>query len=88
MRVIKVKSAKRSYDIVVGKNAIRLLGKYIKKLNLGKNAYIITNPLVKDKCSQALIKELKKSGFNFKDRVLKSKAITIPNTAANKDDSI
>lgn len=81
MRRIRLKLGLRSYDIVVGKDIIRLLGKYLKKLNLGGSAYIITNPLVKNKCSAPLIKELKKSGFNFKIKVIpdseKSKSISV-----------
>ncbi|MDO8662710.1 MAG: 3-dehydroquinate synthase [Candidatus Omnitrophota bacterium] len=77
MRIIRLKLGLRSYDIVVGKNSIRLLGKYIKKLNLGKSAYIITNPLVKHKCFPALVRELEKTGFNFKIK-------TIPDTEKSK----
>ena len=79
MHVIRVKLGRRSYDIVVGRNIIPLLGGYIKKLNIGNNAYIITNPLVKSRCLPGLVRELKKSGLNFKIKVIpdteKSKSI-------------
>jgi len=77
MRVIKVKLAKRSYDIIVGKGVVRLLPKYVKKLNLGDSAYIITNPLVKCKCAQGLLKVLKLAGLSFKIK-------TIPDTEKSK----
>jgi len=77
MRVIKVKLAKRSYDIVVGRKVIRLLPGYVKKLKLGNSAYIITNPLVKHKCSRGLIKVLRGAGLSFKLK-------TIPDTEKSK----
>ncbi|MFA5095817.1 MAG: 3-dehydroquinate synthase [Candidatus Omnitrophota bacterium] len=81
MRIIKVKLDRRSYDIVVGKGAIGLLAGYVKKLGLGGSAFIITNNLVKDKCSRGLTDELKKAGMVFKIRVIpdteKSKSLAV-----------
>jgi 3-dehydroquinate synthase len=65
MQSVRVKLGKRSYDILVGKDILDCLGGFIKKLDLGNHAYIITNPLVKRKCSQRLISGLKKSGISF-----------------------
>ncbi len=87
MRTIRLKLGLRSYDILVGRNIISLLSNHIKKLNLGKSAYIITNPLVKNKCLPVLIKELKKAGFDFKIKTIpdteKSKSIPILSLVIN-----
>ena len=43
MPTVKVKLAKRSYDIVIGNKITGSLDKYLKKLKLGNFVYIITN---------------------------------------------
>jgi len=87
MHTVRVKLDKRSYDIVIGRNIIPSLGGYIKRLDIGESAYIITNPLVKSKCSQALTRELKKSGLKFKIRIIpdteKSKSIATLSSVIN-----
>jgi len=79
MKTIKVNLKKRSYNIIVGSGTINLLGKYIRKLNIGSDAYIITNPLIKNKYSGLLDKVLRKSGFSLKYKLVpdseKSKSI-------------
>ncbi len=77
MRIVKVKLDKRSYDIIIGKNIIRLLPRYINKLNIGNNAYIISNPYVRNKYSKNLLKALNKGGIS-------SKIKTIPDTEKSK----
>ena len=49
MRKIRLRLKKRSYDIIVGCNIIGKLGEHVRKLDIGTNAYIITNPLIKRK---------------------------------------
>lgn len=87
MHTVKVKLARRSYDIVIGPGALCLLGKYARKLNLGNSAYIITNPLVRKTCFHGLAKELKKSGLDFKVKVIpdteKSKSIPTLSSVIN-----
>ena len=79
MKTIKVNLKKRSYNIIVGSGTINLLGKHIRKLNIGSDAYIITNPLIKNKYSGLLNKVLKKSGFSLRYKLVpdseKSKSI-------------
>jgi len=77
MRTVKVKLGRRSYDIIIGRNIISLLPRYIKRLNIGNNAYIITNPYVRNKYSLNLIKALNKAGISFKIK-------TIPDTEKSK----
>lgn len=87
MQAIKVKLGKRSYDIVVGKNIIRLLPRYLKKLNLGNSAYIITNNLIKGKYGRSLSKVLKDADLDFKFKVIpdteKSKSIKVLSAVIN-----
>lgn len=79
MKTIKVNLKKRSYNIIVGSGTINLLGRYIRKLNIGRDAYIITNPLIKKKYAGLLDKTLKQSGFSLRYKLVpdseKSKSI-------------
>lgn len=80
MYTMRVELDKRSYDIVVGKNIIRSLDKYLKKLNIGDCAYIITNAWVKHKYGKELTRALERGGFSFKLKIIpdteKSKSIS------------
>jgi len=81
MHIIKVKLGRRSYAIAVGSKIIRSLDKQLRKLNLGNSAFIITNPLVKAKCAGELARVLRRSGLDFKIKVIpdteKSKSLAI-----------
>lgn len=66
MRIIKVKLKKRSYEIAVGSGIIGRLGRYLKKLNLGSDAYVITNAPIKKRYGAGLEGILKESGFSVK----------------------
>lgn len=65
MKIIKINLKKRSYNIIVGSDAISHLGKYLLRLNLGRDAYIITNTSIKSRFGNTLSRILKKSKFNF-----------------------
>ena len=79
MRVIRLNLKKRSYNIVVGRNIIKFLGKYIYKLDIGTVAYVITNAAIKNIYGEILTKTLKRAGFNIKFKIIpdteKSKSI-------------
>lgn len=79
MKIIKVNLKKRSYNIIIGNNIINLLGKYIRKLNIGCDAYVITNASIKNKYGKALSGALKQSGFDVRFKLIpdteKSKSI-------------
>lgn len=66
MHKLKVKLKKRSYDILVGNNILRFLGGYVRKLNPGKDAYIITNAFLKKRYGRAISSALKKSAISFR----------------------
>ena len=65
-KIIKLNLKKRSYDIIVGRHILSRLPAFIKTLKVGRDAYIITNPLIAKKCAGELKRALKKSGLDFK----------------------
>ncbi|MBU0547845.1 MAG: 3-dehydroquinate synthase [Candidatus Omnitrophica bacterium] len=64
MRKVKVKLGSRSYDIIIGKLILKKLGVYLRKLNIGSDAYIITNALLKNRYGVILSKVLLKANFS------------------------
>ncbi|MDD5128989.1 MAG: 3-dehydroquinate synthase [Candidatus Omnitrophica bacterium] len=70
MRKIKVDLGKRSYDIVIGKSILDKLAAYLRKLNIGEDAYIITNTFLKDKYGAGLLKVLEAGGFSCRFKVV------------------
>ena len=79
MHVIKVNLNKRSYNILVGWDILKQLGKCLLKLNIGSDAYIITNSLIRKKFGLALESSLRHSGLSVRFKVVpdteKSKSI-------------
>lgn len=55
-----------------------LLGRYICSLNIGDNAYIITNPYIKKHYGKVLVNSLKAYGFNYRIK-------TVPDSEKSKD---
>ncbi|MFA5286930.1 MAG: 3-dehydroquinate synthase [Candidatus Omnitrophota bacterium] len=78
MHSVRLSLKKRSYNIIIGTKILPVLGRYISPLNLGNNAYIITNPFIKKHYGQALVKGLKPYGFNYKFKV-------VPDSEKSKD---
>lgn len=70
MHTIKLTLKKGSYNIVVGAGIIKLLGKYISKLKLGDDAYVITNAAIKNKYGRLLNKTLEQTGFSVKTKLI------------------
>lgn len=70
MKIIKVNLGKRSYNIIVGNNIINLLGKYLDRLNIGNDAYVITNTAIENRYGNTLNKTLKQSNFNARFKVV------------------
>lgn len=56
MKKIRVHLKEKSYDIVIGKNALGLLPKLLKDLCIGRDAFIITNAKIKSLCGKRLEK--------------------------------
>lgn len=77
MQTVRLKLGKHSYNIIVGSGIINKLGKYLIKLNIGQDAYIITNPKIKKLAGMKLEKTLAGSGISVKFK-------TIPDTEKSK----
>jgi 3-dehydroquinate synthase len=88
MKTIKVNLKNRSYNIIVGKGITGRLGKYIKKLNLGSDAYIITNALIKTKYGALLNRSLENAGFGIRFKLVADteKSKSIPSLTAVIED--
>ena len=66
MQKVTLKLKENSYDIIVGKNSLPKIGAYLRSLKIGKDAIIITNPIVRKLHGKAVEASLKKSGFSVK----------------------
>jgi 3-dehydroquinate synthase len=66
MKVIPVRLKTDPYDIVVGNGILSGLGAKLKNQNIGKNAVVITNPIIHQCHGQALTAGLKQNGFSVK----------------------
>lgn len=79
MQKIKVNLGKRSYSIVIGTGILKQLGVFLKKLNLGTDAFVVTNNFLKNKYGTKLSKALLKEGFSVHFKIVpdseKSKSI-------------
>ena len=64
MPKVKVNLGKRSYEIIMGCGIFNTLGRYLHKLNIGTDAFIITNSLLKNKYGAKLSSVLSSAGFN------------------------
>lgn len=79
MQKVKVNLGKRSYAIIIGRGILNQLGEDLVKLNIGTDAFIITNNFLKNKFGLKLCKVLTGAGFNLHFKVVadteKSKSI-------------
>jgi 3-dehydroquinate synthase len=79
MKNVKLHLGNRSYDIIIGNNIINLLVKSLVRMDIGRDAYCITNALIKDKYALSLSKVLRDAGFCVKFKLVpdteKSKSV-------------
>lgn len=66
MKTIQVRLKNNSYPILTGTNILGRLGAVLKGMNIGTDAVIVTNPVVRRLHAKALVAGLKKSGFTVK----------------------
>ncbi|MDD5130843.1 MAG: 3-dehydroquinate synthase [Candidatus Omnitrophica bacterium] len=64
MSIVKVDLGKRSYSIIIGYAILSQLGVHLKRLNMGTDAFIITNSFLKKKYGARLLQVLSGAGFN------------------------
>jgi 3-dehydroquinate synthase len=81
MKAIKVNLKDNSYRIIVGSDILPELGRYLKKLKIGADAYIVTNSYLKARFGRALERSLMNSGFTVRYKLVpdseKSKSLNI-----------
>lgn len=77
MQTIKLNLGKRSYNIIAGSGIINNLGKYVSKLDIGKDAYVITNSLIKKRFERPIRTALLRADFSIRFK-------TIPDTEKSK----
>jgi len=79
MKTIVLKLKEKSYSIIIRNQIINSLGNLLSKLNIGKDAIIITNPLVKKYFGKQIERSLKKSNFAINFQIVpdteKSKSV-------------
>ncbi len=81
MKAIKVNLKENSYRVLIGPGILDNLGVYLKQLDIGTDAYIITNSSLKSLFGESVNKALLKSGFTFYYKLVpdseKSKAFSV-----------
>jgi len=81
MKTIKVNLKKRSYNIIIGSGLLKQAGRRIKSMNIGSDAFVITNARIKNKYGSLLSKTLQAAGINVKFKLVadseKSKSIAV-----------
>jgi len=70
MKSIKVRLKERSYEIVIGRNILKNIPSYLKRLKPGTDAYIITNRTIKERYGRVLSKCLLGSGFGIRYKLV------------------
>jgi len=60
----RVNLGKRTYQIIIGPGMLYQLGAYLRKLDIGTDAFIITNAFLKNKYGVKLSEVLSRAGFN------------------------
>jgi 3-dehydroquinate synthase len=68
MKTIRVNLKERSHNIIIGNRLLNSAGKIIRKLNIGNDAFIITNSLIKNRFGRQLSRALKQAGIDIKFR--------------------
>lgn len=66
MLSVRVDLRENSYDIVIGSQILQDLGERLKRLDIGADAVIITNPVIKRLHGGTIASGLKKNGFSVK----------------------
>lgn len=64
MEKIRVDLAERSYEILIDRGNLSLIGERLHRFSIGKKIAIVSNPTVSELYSEKVIKSLKKEGFD------------------------
>lgn len=66
MKCVPVSLKENAYQIIIGSNSLLKLGAKLKSLKIGRDAIIITNPVIKRLYGKAVAEGLKAKGFTVK----------------------
>jgi len=81
MKRLKVNLKERSYDVVIGHGALNSLSDIVKKLDIGRDAFIVATPIIKALYGSRVRKQLKKAGCSCFFRLIpdseKAKSVSI-----------
>ncbi len=66
MRKIRVRLKDRSYDILIGRGLLKSLGLFVKKLNIGRDAVVVTNSRILRLYGDIVKRSFKKSGITVR----------------------
>lgn len=72
MKKIKLNLGRRSYDILIGQMGFAKLVEEIKRIDIGRDAFAITNSPIYDLYGKALKREFLKNGFSFKVELVRN----------------
>lgn len=64
MEKVRVELGERSYEIIIGKGSLHLVGERLLRFSLGHKIGIVTNPTVSELYSGKVLNSLKKEGFD------------------------
>ena len=67
---IHISLKERSYDVLIGRGLIKKCADILKRLNIGRDAVVITNPKVKKLYGNILAGSLKRGGFSVRFEVV------------------
>ena len=70
MKKIRINLGKNSYDILICSNELNKLGLCLKRLDIGKDAVIVTNAIIKKLFGSKVEKALVSSGFSVKFEII------------------
>lgn len=88
MKKIKVRLGERSYDVLIGRGLIGDCGRIIKRLRIGTDAVVITNPRVAALYKKSIEKALKRDGFTVRFELVpdseKAKSLSTARSILNR----
>ncbi|MBU0605964.1 MAG: 3-dehydroquinate synthase [Candidatus Omnitrophica bacterium] len=88
MKKIKVRLGERSYDVLIGRGLIGDCGRIIKRLRIGTDAVVITNPRVAALYKKSIEKALKRNGFTVRFELVpdseKAKSLSTARSILNR----
>lgn len=64
MEKVRVELGERSYEILIGRGILHLIGERLLRFSLGQKTGIVTNPVVSELYGEKILSSLKKEGFD------------------------